>query len=321
MAIRPCIAATLATSDTGAVAGGINAARYVRETRSTLTNPASSVAAPGAVEADPLRAPHRAQRQDAVGRLDGVPVGQGDSDAVAVARQDSIRERASASMPRRSRTSSSTPAASASSPGSTWSRLDTRVTREPGRGRAGELGAGDARADHDQVARQLGQGGCDLLPGQDPLTVEHAVHHLLLQPHRRCLSAASESELHRGSNATPLFATPAGGAARSRRRFAIPGNATRLISTSSRSATAGIAGAPPSVDAHRGSVSKPGTAPATSARACQLPRCHGRPASAPARGIERDAARVFRQLQTSSVSARAPPPDSVVVERDHVAAE
>ena len=74
-------------------------------------------------------------------------------------------------MPRRVKTSSSTSAASASSPGSTRSRLETSVTSTPSAlYGAGELGAGDARADHDQVSRQLVE-VVDLLPGQDPLAV------------------------------------------------------------------------------------------------------------------------------------------------------
>ena len=56
-------------------------------------------------------------------------------------------------------------------PGSTRSRLDTRVTERPEFAvGAGELGPGDARADHDEVLGQLGQ-VVDLLPGQDPLAV------------------------------------------------------------------------------------------------------------------------------------------------------
>ena len=74
-------------------------------------------------------------------------------------------------MPRRRKTSSSTVAASASSPGSTRSRLETSVTSEPSDGvRRGELRAGDAGADHDELLRQLLE-GVDLLPGEDPLAV------------------------------------------------------------------------------------------------------------------------------------------------------
>ena len=69
-------------------------------------------------------------------------------------------------MPRARNTRSIAIAASASSCGMTRSRLETRVTshahRQVG---AGELGAGDAGADHDQVLGQLGQ-VVDLAPGR-----------------------------------------------------------------------------------------------------------------------------------------------------------
>ena len=74
-------------------------------------------------------------------------------------------------MPRRLNTCSRTSAASASSPGSTRSRLLTSVDVDAQRlVGAGELGAGDAGADHHQVLGPLVE-RVHLLPGQDPLAV------------------------------------------------------------------------------------------------------------------------------------------------------
>ena len=84
---------------------------------------------------------------------------------------EAIRDFDSTFMPRRVSTSSRTAAASASSPGSTRSREETRVTSMPrDEVRRGELRAGHARADDDQVAGHLVE-VVDLLPGEDPLAV------------------------------------------------------------------------------------------------------------------------------------------------------
>ena len=74
-------------------------------------------------------------------------------------------------MPRRSKTVCSSSAASLSSPGRTRSRLDTSVTCEPiGEVGVGELRAGDAGADDDEVLGQLGQ-VVELAPVEDALAV------------------------------------------------------------------------------------------------------------------------------------------------------
>ena len=73
--------------------------------------------------------------------------------------------------PRRAKTSSSTWAASASSPGQhPVARGDQHDLGAEGVVRAGELGAGHPRADHDQPLGQLGQ-LVDLGPGEDPFAV------------------------------------------------------------------------------------------------------------------------------------------------------
>ena len=107
----------------------------VRETRSTVTNPPSSVATPASSRPRPA-----VLGTDPSARMQWEPVTVRPSVSVTVTASpsrvtDSMRDFERTSMPLRVSTSSSTWAASASSPGSTRSRLETRVTSTRGRGR------------------------------------------------------------------------------------------------------------------------------------------------------------------------------------------
>ena len=132
IAIRPCMAATLASIRTPVQSPAAYTPRaVVRDTRSTVTKPASSVATPAVTSPRPS-----VFGTEPTARMQWEPSTVRPSVSVTVTESwwrvtDSIRERASTRIPRRVSTSSSTPAASASSPGSTRSRLDTRVTSAP----------------------------------------------------------------------------------------------------------------------------------------------------------------------------------------------
>ena len=132
IAIRPCMAATEASAKTPVTSpAAYTPGALVRETLSVQMCPESLSLTPASSRPMPAVfgiAP-TAIRQC-------VPVMTRPSARVTSTRSptrfaDSARERAMTFMPRRRKTSSSTAAASGSSPGSTRSREETRVTLEP----------------------------------------------------------------------------------------------------------------------------------------------------------------------------------------------
>ena len=118
--------------DPGAVTGGVDASR--RRARNPVDVDETAVLEDhaGFLQPEVGGVGNRAERQQAVRAGDRAAVGQLHGDPVARRGvTDSIRDLSSTSMPRRVKTSSRTLAASASSPGSTRSRLDTSVTSTP----------------------------------------------------------------------------------------------------------------------------------------------------------------------------------------------
>ena len=132
IAIRPCIAATLASIRTPVQSPAAYTPRAeVRETRSTLTKPPSLRTTPAS--SSPRSA---VLGTEPSARMQCEPSTVRPSVSVTVTTSpdrvtDSIRDLESTFIPRRVETSSSTADASASSPGSTRSRDDTRVTGMP----------------------------------------------------------------------------------------------------------------------------------------------------------------------------------------------
>ena len=172
IAIRPCMAATLASISTPVQSPAAYTPRaVVRETRSTLMNPPSSRATPAS--SSPRSAvlgiePSASRQCEPVTVRPSVSVTVTSSPSRVT---DSIRDLESTSMPRRLSTSSRTCAASASSPGQhPVARGDQHHLDAEGVVGTGELRAGDAGADHDQLRGALGE-VVDLLPGEDALAV------------------------------------------------------------------------------------------------------------------------------------------------------
>ena len=132
MAMRPCIAATEASIRTPVQSPAAYTPRAdVRETRSTVMNPPSSVSTPAS-----SRPRSAVLGIEPSARMQCEPVTSRPSVRRTVTTSparvtDSMRDLPSTSMPRRIDTSSSTALASASSPGSTRSRELTRVTGMP----------------------------------------------------------------------------------------------------------------------------------------------------------------------------------------------
>ena len=132
IAIRPCIAATEASISTPVQSPAAYTPRAeVRETRSTLTKPPSLSTTP-----DSSRPRSAVLGTEPSARMQCEPCTVRPSVRVTVTTSpsrvtDSIRDFESTFMPRRSETSCSTSEASASSPGSTRSREETRVTGTP----------------------------------------------------------------------------------------------------------------------------------------------------------------------------------------------
>ncbi len=132
IAMRPCMAATDASAKTPVTSpAAYTPGAEVRETLSVQMCPESF-----------SRTPDSSRFMLAVFGIaptairQCVPVSTRPSERVTSTRSptrlaDSARERPTTFMPRRRKTSSRTAAASGSSPGSTRSREDTRVTREP----------------------------------------------------------------------------------------------------------------------------------------------------------------------------------------------
>ena len=133
IAIRPCIAATEASMSSPVQSpAAYTPGALVRDTRSTGRKPPRSRLDPDLVQPDPGGVGHRADRHQGVRTLDLAAVGQRDDHALRPsARTAAARASGMICTPRSANTSSSTAAASASSPGSTRSRLDTSVTRQP----------------------------------------------------------------------------------------------------------------------------------------------------------------------------------------------
>ena len=132
MAIRPCIAATDASISTPVQSPAAYTPRDdVRDTRSTFTKPPSSSVTPASARpmSEVFGTEPSASRQ-----CEPSTVRPSVSVTVTVSPDrvtDCMRDFDSTVMPRRVKTPSSTSAASASSPGSTRSRLDTSVTWTP----------------------------------------------------------------------------------------------------------------------------------------------------------------------------------------------
>ena len=86
IAMRPCMAATDASMSTPVQSPAAYTPRAaVRETRSTSTNPPSSVVTPAESRPRPEVFGHRPEGEQAVAALDGAAVLEGDGDLVAVA--------------------------------------------------------------------------------------------------------------------------------------------------------------------------------------------------------------------------------------------
>ena len=143
----------------------------VRETRSTRTKPPSSSSDAGLLEPEVGGVGHRAEREDAVRALDGAAVGEGDGHGVAVAGDrlhPGLREHLhAAALGDVLEHGGGVGVLAGQHPVARGDQRDLDAEREVG---AGELGAGDARADDDQLRRRLVE-VVDLLPGQDPLAV------------------------------------------------------------------------------------------------------------------------------------------------------
>ncbi len=132
IAIRPCIAATEASISTPVTSpAAYTPGAVVRETRSTRMHPWSSSCTPAVSSPSPSTLGTEPTAISACDPSTVRPSVRVTTTPSSVRRAAAARERASTVMPLRRKTPSITSAASASSPGSTRSREDTRTTSLP----------------------------------------------------------------------------------------------------------------------------------------------------------------------------------------------